>query len=64
MPAVVARHAGLFASGAGLLYCGLGTLVLVWLGYDEWLDAYDAALWLVAFATIENDVMHARARTR
>ncbi len=59
-PAALARHPKLFAWCAGSLYCGLGALVLVWLAYREWFDAYDAALWLVAFATIENDVMHAR----
>jgi hypothetical protein len=29
----------------------------VWAGRGEWFDAYDAMLWLVAFATIEINVL-------
>jgi hypothetical protein len=35
------------------LYSGLGVLVLAWVWRFSWFDAYDAALWLVAFAAIE-----------
>ncbi len=42
---------------AALLYALLGALVLVWAWREEWFDAYDAALWLAAFGTIEMDVL-------
>ena len=34
-------------------YAGLLGLVLAWLLRGEWFDAYDAALWLAALATLE-----------
>lgn len=52
-PDAVAAHRTQFTAIATLLYCGLGVPVLVWAGRGEWFDAYDALLWLVAFATIE-----------
>ena len=55
-PHAVAAHRTWFAAVATLLYCGLGVTVLVWAGRGEWFDAYDALLWLVAFATIEIDL--------
>ena len=58
-PAAVAVHRALFTAAAATLYSGLGLLVLVWLWHGEWFDAYDAALWLVAFATIEMNVLEA-----
>lgn len=42
---------------AALLYLSLGALVLVWAWQGEWFDAYDAALWLLAFATIEMNLL-------
>jgi hypothetical protein len=56
-PEVVARHQSSFVGAAVVLYCGLATLVGVWLWRGEWFDAYDAALWLIAFATLEMDVL-------
>jgi len=44
-------------SHATTLYAGLGALVLVWAWRGEWFDAYDALLWLIAFVTIEIDVL-------
>lgn len=44
---------------AAVLYGALGVLPLAWLMRGEWLSAYDAALWLAAFATIEKDVWSA-----
>ena len=32
-------------------------LVAAWLWRGEWFEAYDAALWLIAFATLEMDVL-------
>ena len=40
-----------------MLYAGLAALVPVWAWRGEWFDAYDATLWLVAFATIEINVL-------
>ena len=63
------RHAGLvarwraaFTATAAGLYAGLALLVTVWAWRGAWFDAYDALLWLVAFATIEMDILHDRAR--
>jgi hypothetical protein len=55
-PLAVAAHRARFAAATMLLYAGLGVPILVWAGRGEWFDAYDALLWLVAFATIEIDV--------
>jgi hypothetical protein len=62
-PAAVAVHRARFMAAAVTLYSGLGALVLVWLWRGEWFDAYDAALWLTAFATIEMNVLEAAQRT-
>lgn len=36
-----------------LLYGGLAAVMLTWLFQGEWFDAYDASLWIAAFALIE-----------
>ena len=56
-PHVLARHRAQFMLTAGALYSGLGVLVLAWAWRGEWFDAYDALLWLTAFAMIEMDVL-------
>ena len=61
-PGVVARHRIWFTSTAAILYAGLGALVAVWAWRGEWFDAYDAALWLAAFAMIEMDVLQVSRR--
>jgi hypothetical protein len=38
-------------------YVALAALVGVWAWRGEWFDAYDAAIWLVAFVTIEMNVL-------
>jgi hypothetical protein len=53
----VARHRASFKGVAATLYSGLGVVVLVWLWQSEWFDAYDAFLWLVAFVTIEMNLL-------
>lgn len=53
----VAWHRGWFVGAAALLYSCLAGAVVVWALRGEWFDAYDAALWLVAFATIEMNVL-------
>jgi len=56
-PRAVDRRRASFAGVATTLYAGLGALVLVWAWRGEWFDAYDALLWLIAFVTIEIDVL-------
>jgi hypothetical protein len=62
-PAAVAAHRAPFTAAAAALYAGLGVVVLAWLWRSEWFDAYDAILWLVAFATIEMNILEAVRRT-
>ena len=50
-----ARHA--FAATAALLYGGLAVLVVLWAVNGLWFDAYDALLWLIAFATLELSIV-------
>ncbi len=61
-PDAVARHPTWFKATAAVLYAGLGALVLVWAWRDAWFDAYDALLWLAAFAMIEMDVLQLSRR--
>lgn len=53
----VDRHRVAFASVLAALYTGMAGLVFTWAWGGEWFDAYDAALWLVAFVTIEINVL-------
>lgn len=61
-PGVTARHRAQFTAAAAMLYAGLAALVFAWLWHGDWFDAYDAALWLVAFATIEINMVGAAGR--
>jgi hypothetical protein len=56
-PGLARRSARAFAVAATVLYAGLIALVAVWLLRREWFDAYDAALWLAAFAIVELDLL-------
>jgi len=56
-PRDVARYRGWFTATAAAIYASLAALVLAWAWRGEWLDAYDALLWLAAFAIIEMDVL-------
>jgi hypothetical protein len=56
-PRAVARFRRTLSASAAALYAGLAMLVLIWAWRGEWFDAYDALLWLIAFATIEMDVL-------
>lgn len=38
------------------IFSGLLLMVIAWTWQSAWLDAYDAALWIVAFITIEADL--------
>jgi hypothetical protein len=56
-PAWTGRVRRAFAVTAAMLYAGLVCLVAAWLLREEWFDAYDAALWLTAFAVLELDLL-------
>lgn len=56
-PDILMRHRSSVATAAIVLYSGLVVLVATWVWRGEWFDAYDAALWLVAFAILEMDVL-------
>jgi hypothetical protein len=59
-----ARGRAAFAALAGSLYLGLAALAAVRFARGEWFDGYDAALWLLAFAAIELDVLRLAASRR
>jgi len=63
-PALVARHRIGFNVAAGVLFGGLALLVVIWAAYEMWLDAYDAVLWLIAFAAIELDLTTQAGKSR
>lgn len=52
-PAFAARRRYAFGMTALILYGTLCVLVLLWALEAMWMDAYDAVLWLIAFATLE-----------
>lgn len=58
-PEQVEQHRGRFSAAAATLYGALTLLPLAWLAQAQWLAAYDAVLWLIAFATIEINVLSA-----
>jgi len=47
-----------------MLYAGLAVLVVAWAWRGEWFDAYDALLWLIAFFTIEINVLKGHERRK
>lgn len=57
LPRLFAASRKSFAAIAAVLYASLAMLVLVWAARGKWLDAYDALLWLTAFASIEMDLL-------
>lgn len=56
-PAAVDRRREPFLIAAAVLYSALLLLVPVWAWRGEWLDAWDALLWLAAFFAIELNVL-------
>lgn len=38
------------------VFVGLVAVVMAWAWQSAWLDVYDAALWIIAFASIEMDI--------
>ena len=62
-PRTVAPRARAFLAAATGLYAGLAILVVIWAWRGEWFDAYDALLWIIAFVTIEMDVLRFSRRS-
>lgn len=56
-PQHVAAYTNRYKLTTSLIYGSLALLVLVWMVRGEWLDAYDAVLWIVAYAAIELDFL-------
>lgn len=56
-PLLVARYRAAFTTTSLTLYGALAAVALLWLIRGEWLDGYDALLWIVAFALIEMDLL-------
>lgn len=56
-PQAVERRRESFLIAAVVLYSALFFLVPAWLLQGEWLDAWDATLWLAAFFAIELNVL-------
>ncbi len=56
-PEAVGRRREAFLIVAVVLYAALLLLVPIWLWQGEWLDAWDATLWLAAFFAIELNVL-------
>lgn len=56
-PLLVARYRNAFTAISLTLYGTLAVVALVWLVRREWLDGYDALLWIAAFALIEMDLL-------
>ncbi len=61
MPATMVRHRRTLTLGSSLLYAALAAVALTWLLRGEWLDGYDALLWIAAFALIELDLFRRKA---
>lgn len=60
-PRAAARHRRAFGIAAAGLYGGLGLIAVLWSLRGMWIDTFDAALWLIAFATIELGILKKRA---
>ena len=61
-PAAAARYRAWMTATAAGLYCGLASVALAWLWQADWFSAYDAMLWLLAFVTIEINVLQVLRR--
>lgn len=55
-PRKVLEHQQVFWLITVAVFTGLVAMVAAWIWQADWLDAYDAALWIAAFATIEVDI--------
>jgi hypothetical protein len=61
---LVARHRTAFTAVSLTLYGTLAVVALIWLLRGEWLDGYDALLWIAAFALIEMDLLRLATHRR
>lgn len=57
LPRLVRSRRSVFVAATGIIYGALLFLVAVWAWQGDWLDAWDALLWLVAFFAIEMNVL-------
>jgi hypothetical protein len=62
-PLLVTRHRNTFTATSMTLYGALAVVAVIWLVRGEWLDGYDALLWIAAFALIEMDLLRQAVRT-
>lgn len=63
-PERVALRRRTFIAATAALYLGLLAVLGSWIARDRWLDAYDALLWLLAFAIVEVDLLAPGAARR
>ncbi len=63
-PQLVRHRRAAFVVATGFVYGALLLLVAVWAWRGDWLDAWDALLWLVAFFAIEMEVLDGAGRER
>lgn len=61
-PAAAAGYRAVSGAALAALYTGLGAVAAVWLWNEDWFSAYDAMLWLLAFVTIEINVLQVLRR--
>jgi hypothetical protein len=55
-PQTVEAHLRIYWLATLLIFIGLIVMIILWLANSAWLDAYDALLWIVAFAVIDVDI--------
>ena len=55
-PGWIANNQQTYWAATIFVFIGLIALVGIWVALAAWLDAYDAALWIIAFAIIEVDI--------
>lgn len=56
-PAAMAANRRAFMLCAVALYSALAGLIVTWLVIGKWMNAWDASVWLVAFALLEMDLL-------
>ena len=64
LPQRVQRQRGVFVTATGIIYGSLLFLAIVWAWQGDWLDAWDALLWLIAFFAIEMNVLDSADQER
>ncbi|HTD91764.1 MAG TPA: hypothetical protein VK663_13940 [Burkholderiales bacterium] len=62
-PAAVNAYRKVFTRSATLLYAALSVMVLIWLARGEWMNMWDAALWLAAFGLLELNFLNREDET-